>query len=134
MRQGGFIMEVKSPELLPLFDELKQLTDPYVGRFSVRNVEAGRFELWTEANIAPAGKPKHEPFFVGLIIQKGYVGFYYMPIYVEPALRQQLGPDLVKTLRGKTCFHVKKLTPALRQQIVDALSLGATFYASKGWI
>jgi hypothetical protein len=33
-------------------------------------------------------------------IQKGYVGFYFMPIYVNPALRSKLAPSLKKLLKS----------------------------------
>lgn len=127
-------MTVKNPKLLPLFAELKGLLEPFADRFAVRNAEEGRYELWSEVNIAPAGKPRHEPFFVGLIVQKSYVGLYYMPIYADPAIRDQLGAELLSTLHGESCFYIKSLTPVLRGQIVSALETGLTFFAAKGWV
>lgn len=127
-------MNVKNPKLLPLFAELKGMLEPFAHRFTVRNDEEGRYELWSEVNIAPAGKPRHEVFFAGLIVQKHYVGFYYMPVYTDPDIGDALGAELLATLHGKSCFYIKRLTPALAEQIVSALEAGLALYAAKGWL
>lgn len=126
-------MAVKNEDLLPLFEELKRLLEPYAARFSVRADEPGRYELWSDVNIAPAGRPRHEPFFAGLIVQKSYVGLYHLPIYVDPELRALLGPELLSTFKGKSCFYVRKLISPLREQIVAALETGLALHESKGW-
>lgn len=123
-------MTVKNPALLPLFDELKQLAAPFAAYFAVRFDSPGRYELWSEVNIAPAGKTRHEPMFASLVVQKSYVGFYYMPIYADPELRSVIGPELLSTLHGKSCFYIKSLTPVLSAQIVSALDKGLELYKS----
>ena len=127
-------MPLKNPALLPLFDEIKALLASYAGRFSVRAPEPGRYELWSSVNIAPAGKPVHEPYFAGLIVQKSYVGLYYMPVYTDPEISAEIGAELMATLKGKSCFHVKSLTPTLRSQITGALKSGLEAYEAKGWV
>jgi hypothetical protein len=131
---GRKIMTVKNPKLLPLFEDLKSMLEPLADQFTVRNAEAGRYELWSEVNIAPAGKPKHEPYFAGLIVQKNYVGLYSMPIYTDPDIRISLGADLLSTLHGQSCFYITNLTPTLREQLASALQLGLALYAAKGWV
>lgn len=126
-------MPLKNRDLLPLFEELKAMLEPYAARFEVRVDEPGHYELWSRANMAPSGKPHKEPYFAGLIIQKSYVGLYYMPIYTDPKISVSIGPDLLPTLHGKSCFYIKKLTPELREQIQAALTLGEETYAAKGW-
>jgi hypothetical protein len=131
---GRRIMTVKNPKLLPLFEDLKGMLEPLADRFTVRNAEAGRYELWSDVNIAPAGKPKHEPYFAGLIVQKNYVGLYFMPIYTDPDIRVSLGAELLSTLHGQSCFHITNLTPTLREQLASALQLGLALYEAKGWV
>ncbi len=127
-------MPIKNPELLPLFEELKKLLAPYASSFTVKEPEPGRYELWSTANTAPPGKPFYNPYFVGLIIQKSYVGLYYMPIYTDPDISSQIGSALMALLKGKSCFYVKSLSPELREQICDALETGLELYKSKGWV
>ncbi|MBN2840329.1 MAG: DUF1801 domain-containing protein [Coriobacteriia bacterium] len=127
-------MPVKNPELLPLFDELRALLQPYSEGLVVQQPEPGRYELWSTVNVAPPDKPERRPYFVGLIIQKSYVGLYYMPIYSDPEITSRLGADLIATLKGKSCFYMKALPPKLRGQIEEALRLGHDLYRSKGWL
>lgn len=66
--------------------------------------------------------------------QKGYVGLYFMPIYANPALKNKLPPSLNKLLKGKTCFHIKKLDPDLLRNIEAALNEGMKCYEGLGWV
>ncbi len=92
-------MTVKNPELLPLFDELKELLSLFAESFSVRRDEPGRTEL-----------------------------------YVETDAVRFFGAQLLATLKGKSCFYIKKLTPEIRAQIVEALSKGLELYRQRGWV
>jgi hypothetical protein len=127
-------MAVKNQELLPLFVELQALLAPYGEHFAVKEPEPGRYELWSTVNTAPTGKPEHTPYFAGLIVQKSYVGLYYMPVYTNPEIVSQLGPELMARLKAKSCFHIESLTPVLRDQIGEALQLGLDLYKRAGWV
>jgi len=127
-------MTVKNPALLPLFEELKALLVPYADRFTVRHDEPGGYDLWSERDVVVNGRKRNEVFFAGLIIQKSYVGLYYMPIYAEPeAAAAFFGAELLATLKGKSCFYIKKLTPEIRAQIELALAKGYELYQERGW-
>jgi len=41
---------------------------------------------------------------------------------------------LLRLLKGKSCFHIKKLTPELLQQIAEALDQGYRLYQARGWV
>jgi hypothetical protein len=127
-------MSVKNEELLPLFAELKGLLDPYAKRLTVRKDEPGYFDLWSEKEIEIDGRRRKEVFFCGLIIQKSYVGFYFMPLYADDDLTTVFGRDLLATLKGRSCFHIKRMTPDLREQIVAALDAGWRLYEDRGWV
>jgi len=73
-------------------------------------------------------------WLAGALIQKGYVGFYYMPVYMSDAVRRKLDAELLGCLKGKSCFHIKKDDPTLYDQIEKALRLGVEVYKTKGWI
>ena len=124
---------VKNPELIPLFEELKKLLAPYEDHFTVRRDEPGYYDLWSEREVTIAGRKRAEVFFAGLIIQKRYVGFYYMPVYAESELAAVFGAELLATLKGKSCFYITTLTPSLREQIIDALARGYELYVERGW-
>jgi len=127
-------MPVKNAELLPLFDEMKRLVAPYAQHFTVRRDEPGYYDLWSEKNVVIAGRAKKEVFFAGLIVQKTYVGFYFMPVYADADLASVFGPELLATLKGKSCFYIKRLTPALREQVEAALRAGFDLYVAREWV
>jgi hypothetical protein len=44
---------------------------------------------------------------------------------LESSVNQQLSTGLLKLLQGKSCFHVKQLTPELRRDISGALEISS---------
>src|ERR1700690_607524 len=96
------------PELLPIFDRIKNLIKKYEkNNFEPRNEKPGSYSLYCVAPIEIAGKKIDEICFAALLIQKGYVGFYFFPIYAHPPLAMLLSDGLIKCLKGKTCFYIK---------------------------
>lgn len=102
--------------------------------FSNRINSETSFDLWSDRNVVIDGKKRNEVFFASVIIQKGHVGFYYMPVYTEPEMKKIFNPELLKLLKGKSCFHIKKLDDTLMLQIEDALAAGFKLYKEKGWV
>ncbi len=127
-------MTVKNEALLPLFAEVKALLEPYARRLAVRRDDPGYYDLWSEKDVVVAGRERKEVYFAGLVIQKSHVGFYFMPVYADQDLSAVFGPDLLATLKGKSCFHIRRLTPELRDQIQAALSAGWRLYEERGWV
>ncbi|MGH9746110.1 MAG: hypothetical protein ACRD59_08380 [Candidatus Acidiferrales bacterium] len=82
---------------------------------------------------AYGGKPVH-PDMASLILQKDYVGFYFMPVYMDPALKKKLSPSLVALLKGKSCFYIKKLDPELLGHIEFALEEGVKSFRQRRWL
>src|SRR5690606_35578253 len=104
-------------ELLNIFNALKKIVKPYekgsiIAKFDIE----GKYDLWSEKEVILNGKKRDEVAFTALIVQSGYVGFYFMPIYADPAgLHPKLGQKLLKTLKGKACFHIKSTDKELMQ-------------------
>lgn len=127
-------MPVKNPELVPLFEEAKKLLLPYEKHFNARHDEPGGYDLWSEKDVVIEGRKRKGVFFAGLIIQKHYVGFYYMPIYADEKAAEFFGPELLKLLKGKSCFYLKALTPEIKKQMKSALAGGFELYKQRGWV
>jgi hypothetical protein len=82
---------------------------------------------------AHGGKPV-DLQMAAVILQKDYVGFYLMRIYMNEATKKKLSPALLKLLNGKRCFHVKALEDGLRKDIEEALDVGTKVYRERGWL
>jgi len=123
------------PELVPIFEQLKQLLIPYEkGSIVKRGGAGGQIVMVSERPFEFQGRKRPELWFAAALIQKGYVGFYFMPVYSKPEMKQVFEPELLKCLKGKSCFHIKKNDPDLFRQIKDALAKGYDFYQERGWI
>lgn len=73
-------------------------------------------------------------FFAGLMLKKGQVGFYFMPIYTHPDKFKDVPAELKKCLKGKSCFHIKKPDAVLDRQLKDILKKGYEVYKEEGWV
>ena len=113
------------PELIILFNEMKELMRPFAkGNYKLSADKPGHFEIYYRKEVEILGKKFPELLFASLLIQKGYVGFYFFPIYINEALKKKIAPELLNCLKGKTCFHIKKKNPQLLMQINQALHSG----------
>lgn len=122
-------------DFVEIFQTIRASMQPYAAKgFVVKKNTDDVYELWSERDIEIDGRKRSEVFFASVCIKKNYVGFYFMPVYVEPELKAVLHPDLLKRLKGKSCFHITKLTEELLDQLVNALTSGFTFYKQKGWV
>lgn len=121
-----------------IYDSIKSLIKEYEPSFKVhegKNVSGkDSYGLDIKGSHEVAGKVRDDLWFVGIIKQKGYVGFYFMPIYNDPeTFTKLLSPKLLKTLKGKSCFYIKNDDPETLADIKHALSEGLKFCQARGW-
>jgi len=124
-----------------IFERLKSLLAKYAPPFRTDiacmagNKKA--FQLTVPKPVAIPGAYGGKPVdlqFAALILQKDFVGFYLMCIYMNDGAKKKLSPSLLKLLKGKTCFHVKALDTGLEKDIEAALEMGVKVYQEKGWL
>jgi len=122
------------PALVPIFEAITQLLKPYEkGSLKLRGGKAGQTALVSEKKVVIDGRERTEIWFAAALVQKGYVGFYLTAVY-DPAIQKQLHPDLLRCLKGKTCFHIKTFDPKTAAQIADALKLAYKTTQQLGWL
>jgi len=121
-------------DLTSIFNALKALMVRYSPPLVVKGEDDSHYDLWSIKNVVIAERKRKEVFFAALIIQKSYVGFYFMPVYTDEEARSYFKPELLKILKGKSCFHIKKLDAELLAQVDAALQAGYLLYQQKGWI
>ena len=116
------------------FEKLKELLVKYSPPFTPKADTERWYDLYSVKDVEVWGRKRKEVYFAGIIIQKAYVGFYYMPVYAEPEVKTLFKPELLKLLKGKSCFHIKKLDEELMRQIEQALADGFEMYKQRGWV
>ncbi len=130
-------MAIDQQQLVDIFVRLKAIlktyenSSPLTPQFDLDS----RYDLWSYKDLVIQWKKITERYFAGLIIQSSYVWFYFMPIYCNPELvKPLLHPDLLKLLKGKSCFHIKKLDDELLGHISDALAVWYGLYQEWWWL
>jgi hypothetical protein len=121
-------------QLIDVFHRLKLILKEYEGPFTPRFDLDSKYDLWSFKDVVIEGRRRKEVYFAGLIIQRRYVGFYYMPVYASTELKDVFEPELLRLLKGKSCFHIKELDENLEDQIRNALKAGLELYKKRGWI
>ena len=127
-------MSTSVQELVEIFNRLKSILKKYEGELKPKFDLDSKYDLWSFKGVEIAGRKRKEVSFATIIIQSKHVGLYYMPIYTDTELKEVFKPRLMKLLKGKSCFHIKKLDPELEEQIIEALDIGYELYKSRGWI
>jgi hypothetical protein len=123
------------PGLLPIFEEIKNLLLPYKkGTMQIKGGTGGQITLISKKAVEIEGRKRDEIWFAGALIQKGYVGFYFVPVYSKADIKEVFKPELLKCLKGKSCFHIKKSDKEIFAQIKEALKIGYIKYKERGWV
>jgi len=123
----------KSASLDQVFDELKTILSRHAKLFTEREgmVKNKRdYHLILQKPLVIDGRKRDELWFASIIQQKDSVGFYFTP----PDVKSKLSPELLQHLDGKSCFHFKTLTPALKKDVEAALKAGLEAYRKKKWL
>jgi len=121
-------------QLLRIFSEIKKMLKEYEPPFSSRIDLDSRYELWSNKEVTIAGRKRKSVHFATIIVQSNYVGFYFMPVYSDSSLKKVFGRDLLSTLKGKSCFHIKKNDPVLLKQTKEAIEKGFKLYKKRKWV
>jgi hypothetical protein len=128
---------VSSAALAGVYDEIESILKRYSPPLAIREgTKKGKrdFHLVTTKEVRIAGRMKDSLQFASLIEQQHFIGFYFMPIYLNPELHERLSPALLRALKGKYCFHLKSITPELRKGMEEALEIGLQYYRKNGWL
>jgi len=92
------------------------------------------FHLYGNKEVSLLGKKPQQTYIAGVIQQKNYVSFYFSPIYSHPEEFVEINPNLRKTLKGKSCFNINKITPQFQEDLEDILRKGIEMYKKIKWI
>jgi hypothetical protein len=121
-------------KLVDIFNRLKVILKRFEDPLKPKLDLDSKYDLWSFNEIEIDGRKRKEVYFAGIIIQSKWVGFYYMPIYTDTNLKDLFKPELLKLLKGKSCFRIKELNNELEIQIEEALKKGYKLYQQRGWM
>lgn len=124
------------PELVKIFTAIQQMMIPYdqKGSLVFHAATGGQAHLVSHKTLEVEGRTRKEMWLVSVMIQKGYVAFHYLPVYMNPSMEKLFSPAFIACLKGKACFHLKKMDPEILAEVEKAIQIGYEAYQKKGWV
>ena len=125
-----------------IFKEIKSILEKNAGNFiktekyfgSQAKTEKPGYHLYGTEEKSYFGRKPQKMYIAGVIQQKNYVSFYFTPIYSHADWFEDISSELRKTLKGKSCFNIKKTTPQLLEEIEEILKKGISKYKEIDWL
>jgi hypothetical protein len=113
-----------------LLAALKRHLEPYAADLTITGETADRYSL----DAPPSAAYPDGLFFGSVVINKNYVSYHLMPVYVFPMLLDDLSAPLRKRMQGKSCFNFTKLDPELDDELAALTVRGFERYRREGII
>lgn len=81
------------------------------------------------------GKKKVDGIYFASIVPKPKdVRFYFFPAYTHKEQIGDLPENLQKMLKGKSCFHIKKLDADAAKELKKLVAKSVKLYKKDGWL
>ncbi|WP_445475539.1 hypothetical protein ACT9XH_02005 [Methanococcoides methylutens] len=117
-----------------IFLELRSIVSSYVPPLVVRIDEKKHYDVYGSKTVQVGKTKKDGIYFASIIIQKYHVGFYFFPIYTHREKFNDEPEELMKLLKGKSCFHLKKFDESIFDDIKWIIDKGMEIYKEEGWV
>lgn len=117
-------------EFEQVFQRLRQILMPYAKELELVTDDPAEFYLNTRFIM----KNKKPMYFGSTKINKRYVSYHLMPVYVEPALLDDISPELKDKMQGKSCFNFKQMDEGLFEELARLTLRGLESYRSQGYL
>lgn len=85
-------------------------------------------------NTAFIMKNKKPMYFGSVKINKSYVSYHLMPVYVFPDLLAPISAQLGSRMQGKSCFNFKRLDSMIFEELSALTRKGYLKYQQAGYV
>ncbi len=113
-----------------VFQELKKILKPYAKELVVVSEQDDNFYLDTSYLM----KNKKPMYFGSVKVNRTYVSFHLMPVYVFPDLLKDISPELKRRMQGKSCFNFNRLDALLFKELSQLTLRGYAAYKKAGYL
>lgn len=121
--------------------DLKEIRESLVSQFQdflpPLKVRKSSYECYELSGTIKAmqGKQEVDGFYFATVVPKPKdIRLYFFPIYTHVAEYGLLSDELKKCLKGKSCFHIKKLSDQMEAEIKGMIQKGVDLYIRDGLI
>ncbi len=120
-------------DLSEIQSTLQKLFIPHAPSLQIREHNDANYEVAGTKTVMQGKQKVDGHYFASVIPKPKDIRLYFFPIYTHVDAFE-LSPDLKKFLKGKSCFHIKKLTPELEEAIKAMIAKGVELYQKDGLI
>lgn len=110
-----------------LFNTLHKVLDEHKPPLRIRKEKADMAEFCGTKERMQGKQKVDGYYFASIVIKPKDVRLYYFPIYTH-ADQFELSDDLKKMLKGKSCFHIKKLDDTQLKEVKAMVKKGVDLY------
>ena len=120
-------------DLKEIQDSLKNMLHAQAPALRIRHDEPVKFEACGSKEVMQGKQKVDGHYFASVIPKAKDIRLYFFPIYTHVD-QFSPSPDLKKFLKGKSCFHIKKLTDEVEGEIKEMIEKGVGLYEKDGLI
>lgn len=91
-----------------------------------------RFEVHGTVPTMQGRKKVEGIYFASVVPKPKDIRLYFFPIYTHQAEFENLDPQLRKCLKGKSCFHIKKMDANMEIALDNMIQTGINTYKKDG--
>lgn len=117
-----------------VFNSLRAILMEQVPPLKVRTDSPANFEVAGTKEVMQGKQKVDGIYFASIVPKPKDVRLYFFPIYTNPNEFTDVSDDIKKLLKGKSCFHVKMLSPELEKEIRQLVELGVQVYKREDMI
>lgn len=122
-------------ELSEIQETLIDLLKKHQPTLKITADEPAKFEVSGTIETMQGKKKVDGIYFASVVPKPKDVRLYFFPTYTHAdALVPTLPEDLKKCLKGKSCFHIKKLDESLEANIEAMIQEGVRLFQEDGWL
>lgn len=118
------------PDLQPVFARLRAILEPYALALDTKLDSESALSVDTR-HLRSNRQPLH---FGAVRLEKRYVSFHLMPVYVDPRLLGGISAGLRRRMQGKSCFNFTRVDEDLFAELAALTRAGYERYADSGYV
>ena len=119
-----------------IFEKIKSALQKQSPPMVISKSTSENFELIGNKPVPYGSKKTIAPgmFFCSLIICKDMVSFHFFPIYMKRKMFEPLIPNMIRLLKGKSCFNFKKTEQVNEKELTALLKKGIEAWKKLGYM
>lgn len=121
-------------DLSEIQQTLKDLMNAHMGTLRVRVDSDKNFEVCGTKEVMQGKQKVDGHYFASVTPKPKDIRLYFFPIYTHVNDYPPLSDKLQKALKGKSCFHIKKLDEEMEEELRGMVARGIELYQKDGLI